>query len=722
MPVNATDPATALDEATADFAAWGLTLDGLKTMQLTHQVWIQVTPLSTPASSSPCDSIVQGGYLGADNQLIRLQIANVGNTPQLLWGYDNASFIYRAQLPPSQGGVQNPQVNTTTLQLLQSPVDAYHAPQAGQFVEVLRTAAILGKEPDVTAPAGQNTIVRCVAERTGFVTTVATAYDNSDNSVVLKGTLPAGYPPQAGDPPGNPLFLRVWQGLQQIFWQSQQLANSNQLSQPISLIDPVTTLPLGIQVTISVPQGGALPVGAFWMIAVRPGTPQLVYPEEFLTGPQWPDGPRSWICPLALIHWLGQGDFSAPGFSAPVDLKDCRKTFANLVDLTNQTWGDQLNVTSVHTLASSPVQIYNGGLNNKGPVLTSSDVGQGLQISLNQNIDPASATQAACFVTLDLPYDPDASTDYFVYARIVLEAKVSTLDASTILWSPTSQFTKLTKTLQWQQPDRTFRQDWWGETSVNWRYSTQRVLQFYATQSTSTVSSQVYSTVKVNPGATSLSAVLPYSPAQSGQSAVGTGIVFNWNSEHDYWLFGFNPVAPGPGQTLGMILQHVGTTQSQTFSVPLPMSVPNVTLEIDQAPGSSSLSFSVTFPGSANPTSIPFFSPPKSLEQGTNVGLSALLPGSSATTLLSLDFPRMTLGYGSGSPVVLLPADFKFQLTLTVKRSFLQPPVSDGNPARLSTTFSAPRPDFSVWFWWSPADSAPVLAHASVPFSPSSRP
>src|SRR5260370_13159648 len=53
------------------------------------------------------------------------------------------------------------------------------------------------------------------------------------------------------------------------------------------------------------------------MIAVRPGTPQAVYPERLLTGPQPPDGPRQWVCPLAVIDWAGRPTFSAPSFSVP---------------------------------------------------------------------------------------------------------------------------------------------------------------------------------------------------------------------------------------------------------------------------------------------------------------------------------------------------------------------------------------------------------------------
>ncbi len=40
-----------------------------------------------------CSPSVQSGYLGAENQAIRIEIGSGGNT--LLWGYDNASPLYR---------------------------------------------------------------------------------------------------------------------------------------------------------------------------------------------------------------------------------------------------------------------------------------------------------------------------------------------------------------------------------------------------------------------------------------------------------------------------------------------------------------------------------------------------------------------------------------------------------------------------------------------------
>ena len=51
----------------------------------------------------------------------------------------------------------------------------------------------------------------------------------------------------------------------------------------------------------------AYPVGAYWTIAVRPGVGPgaegVVYPQRILDRPQPPDGPRQWLTPLAFIRW-----------------------------------------------------------------------------------------------------------------------------------------------------------------------------------------------------------------------------------------------------------------------------------------------------------------------------------------------------------------------------------------------------------------------------------
>ena len=303
MPVEARDCASAWRAAVAKWAAQGFRFDP-STMRLVPQARLQVGFTQTASSSDPCDPVATGGYLGADNQLIRVQTVNDSTGANLIWGYDNASFLYRVALV-SDG---------TMLTLANDPPDAFHAPQTGQLVEVLRTAAVLGREPDETGAAGSGSILRVAAEAEGFRATLARPYGpitpgDSTNYIVLNSALP----PEFVDSP-LPLFLRVWQA---------------ELTLPagggtVTLADPFTGISTGVNATIAAP--GALPDGAFWQVAVRPATPQGVYPEELLTEPQAPHGPRRWVCPLALV-------------TSEQHVTDCRNIFVDLVTLTRRRPG-----------------------------------------------------------------------------------------------------------------------------------------------------------------------------------------------------------------------------------------------------------------------------------------------------------------------------------------------------------------------------------------------
>jgi len=314
LPIVAGDCTSALDQAQGVWLKGGLQF-APPTMQLLPQAALQVSFTQSATASDPCDPVATGGYLGADNQLIRVQIADSGDgtagSGKLLWGYDNASFLYRITINP----------DGKTLQLNQSPVDAFHAPQAGQVVEVLRTAAVLESDPDASDPFHQQTIVRCIAEASGEVRTLANGYDPGAGTVVLDQVLPPEYLDDA-----TPVFLRIWQAE----------LGFDPAGGTVELADAagVTT---GVQVTITIPTNGTPPVGAYWMIAVRPSTPQAVYPERFLLNPQPPDGPRQWACPLAVIDWTKALGGSPPGDQLAV--QDCREMFDNLVELTKRKLG-----------------------------------------------------------------------------------------------------------------------------------------------------------------------------------------------------------------------------------------------------------------------------------------------------------------------------------------------------------------------------------------------
>jgi len=273
---------SALDEALKKWQERGVRFDR-STMRLLSATTLKVNffPPSTPPDL--CEPEARSGYLGADNQLIRVQIVN---SNRLVWGFDNATFLYRVDV-----------VNNQTLQLKSRPVDAFHQPRVNQAVEVLRSAAQLSNQEYVAAPSG-------------FVTTLTAAYNPDTRQVRLAAPLPTPYQEKTQNPR---LFLRVWEEVL-----------------PFTPGVPVTLGQTGLQVTLQTT--GSLPVhsGDYWQIAVRPGEPTEVYPRRYLDAPQLPDGPRLWLCPLAVIGW-NDGKLN--------QIEDCRNPFDTLVELTRRNSG-----------------------------------------------------------------------------------------------------------------------------------------------------------------------------------------------------------------------------------------------------------------------------------------------------------------------------------------------------------------------------------------------
>jgi hypothetical protein len=147
------------------------------------------------------------------------------------------------------------------------------------------------------------------------VSTLTVPY-NADSKTV---TLPAALPPAYLNSSETPvIFLRVWEEEKNVV--------------PGIPTDLGNT---GMQITLQA-TGGIFHVGDFWQIAVRPSTPAQVYPQRFLDGPQPPDGPRLWFCPLAVIEWHN---------NVLRVLEDCRIPFDNLGELTRRRFGGCCTIT-----------------------------------------------------------------------------------------------------------------------------------------------------------------------------------------------------------------------------------------------------------------------------------------------------------------------------------------------------------------------------------------
>lgn len=258
-------------------------------------------------TEDPCKPAVQGGYLGADNQTIRVQLTA---SDRLIWGYDNASPLYRVQVanipdpPPGVDGTRR-QIKFLTL-----PRDQAAQPLAGQAVEIIPWGALLPNQEKV-------------AEFQGLLFTVATSFDPEDGTLTLTEAVPqelvqwlADHPQfESGrDEPDRRqyFYLRLWTG------------GSGDAAAPDFAFTPGTALPLagtGLSVTFNQP-GRA---GDFWIIAARPATPDLVVPWELLDSAP-PAGPRLFLAPLAIVHW------TRGSAGLETSAHDCRERFRPLCD------------------------------------------------------------------------------------------------------------------------------------------------------------------------------------------------------------------------------------------------------------------------------------------------------------------------------------------------------------------------------------------------------
>lgn len=256
---------------------------------LASRARLRVTLVTNPPAPSPCDPPAASGYLGADNQLLRVQVVAFDQATgkgRLLWAFNNGSTLYRCRV-----------LDATTIELATHPVSAEYQPRAGAAVQLLMAAADLGEGAYAAA-------------LTGHWATLATPYDAETRRVTLPAALPAVFDSHEGPL----LFLRLWE---------QELE--------FALDTPVTLTNTGLQVTLSRSSAGPLHLGDYWSFGARPATPNAVYPERYLATAQPPEGPRMWVCPLAVLQ---------PSASAGLRVvDDCRVPFDNLPELTAHQQG-----------------------------------------------------------------------------------------------------------------------------------------------------------------------------------------------------------------------------------------------------------------------------------------------------------------------------------------------------------------------------------------------
>ena len=254
----------AWDALVATLGGAGLTFDAAS-MALGSATTLQVS-FTTSSPAGPCQPAASGGYLGAENQMIRVMVTGTDDSgaATLVWGYDNASFLYRVKAAAYDTGS-----GTTMVTLASAPPDSYHNPVPGQVVELLRDAVQLTAADYIASPAG-------------FAAPLTSGFTPATMSLTMTGEPPADYLSPDATPQ---LYLRVWQAA--------------------AVAPPGQRTPLGdtgIEVTLATGTGAFHP-GDFWRFAVRPAQPTLVYPDRYLAAGQPPDGPRTLACPIAVLSW-----------------------------------------------------------------------------------------------------------------------------------------------------------------------------------------------------------------------------------------------------------------------------------------------------------------------------------------------------------------------------------------------------------------------------------
>jgi hypothetical protein len=277
---------------------------------------LQVSFSNEGPAEDLCSPPVAGGYLGAENQAVRVQLTR---PDRFTWGFDNAAPLYRIQ---ASGG-------STTVEMITEPRDQYHWPLAGQIVEILPWSSVLPNREKVS-------------ELSGFLSRVTASYNPDTGSFTLATPLPAGFGKawtNRSDKdslalPEEFLFMRVWN-------RGPDLASPEEI--PFVLDTPVPLGHTGLQVTFSRNDSAleADPVpDDFWVIAVRPETPAVLVPWDLNDGIT-PHGVHRFFAPLAMIRWANTN-----GQITGEIIHDCRKKFNPLTEqecCCTYTVGDGVN-------------------------------------------------------------------------------------------------------------------------------------------------------------------------------------------------------------------------------------------------------------------------------------------------------------------------------------------------------------------------------------------
>lgn len=264
---------------------------------------------------APCAPDNVGRYLGADNQAIRIMLAAPN---RYVWGLDNAAPLYRVELGQAEDGL-------VPVRMITEPRDEARWPLVNTVVEFLPWAAMLDNKEKV-------------ASEVGVFLRVAEGFDpDFDSFSIDEADLPQldplvrqwdaahpdiAYLPNNADPEGRFLFMRVWHRL-------------DVAADPV-LLDTAA----GVNNHALLRRRGILPeftgggrAGDYWVVTVRPNTPQQVTPWNLTqAGGVPPHGPRHFYAPLSLINFRPPVAGELENTEVVDSIQDCRRLFRPLVD------------------------------------------------------------------------------------------------------------------------------------------------------------------------------------------------------------------------------------------------------------------------------------------------------------------------------------------------------------------------------------------------------
>lgn len=276
--------------------------------ELKSPTQMRVTFTGDPPSDDPCRPKSLRGYVGPENQTLRVQSTSIG---RVVWGIDNASPLYRVTVSADGREVT----------MLTKPRDCPSMPTAGQVVEIIPWGAKLVN-------------MEKAANEAGYFAVVAHSYDPTTGKLTLEAPVPpsmlawlqnrdAARLVSARDPDNAAryFYMRVWTGSRPVGQEHNPdfAITPGALDQPpgppVALAQAHELRGTGLKVQFS-----DMPVPTdHFIIAARPNTPDLVVPWRLLDRAP-PSGIRRFVAPLALIKWTDQ---------VP-KVHDCREHFKSL--------------------------------------------------------------------------------------------------------------------------------------------------------------------------------------------------------------------------------------------------------------------------------------------------------------------------------------------------------------------------------------------------------